>query len=991
MIKKASVRAACFLAVFFTLLGLAADSAWAQSRAALALSQTTKNTLARTLHFSVAEQIPTATFLQTYRQILRLSSEDELKPFDISSDDLGQTRHRLQQYYKGIALADRSFLLHEKNGKVFLAHGEIVSDLDLEVAPALSEPQALRFALDHVGAQAYMWEDPANEIFLQREQNDPAATFRPKGELQISAGHEARGPQDFRLVYRFDIYAEKPLGRYDVDVDAKTGAIVKVSSRLYETDIPSQGMSVYNGAVAMTADEVTDDTYRLRERGRGTGIETYDMQRTTSFANTRDFIDADNDFTDANAHAGVSVHWAAEATYDYFLSQHNRRSYNNANATIRSYAHFDNNWFNARWDGSRMLFGDGTNNATPLVTVDVVAHEFTHGVTQFSAGLIYASESGALNESFSDIFGNAVEFATPGATADWSVGEGAIRLRSMSNPRAFGDPNTYLGAGWAPTANPSGNNDNGGVHTNSGVQNYWFYLLSEGGSGVNDNGDTYSVAGLGLERAADIAYRNLTTYLTPSSGYQDARLATIYSTMDLYGLNTPEYQTALAVWEAVGVYYPKLEATLIAATDTLGFLAESAVAKDTSTLVISNFGIDNLSISAIALSGASFQLLAPPALPVNLAYGVSLNLQIIFTPATPSVEFGTVTLTSNDPENATASVTLRGKGFAIRPAQIGVVYAIAGRSEQGVFLTLDQSQGQGTVVGATGYDELTGLALRPSNNIIYGTIATSASTTLMRVDAETGEAYPVAVIPVSNLRAIAFDRNDDLYGVQFTTGGKLYRIDLASGDTTLVGNTNLTLLSGLAINPLDGTLWASRVSQAIYKIDKTTAATTLVGNSGIAETADLEFDAAGNLFGLAGFAPGKVSDFLQINPTTGKAVKLGTTGFKSVYSLIIRGTITTAVAEQPQATAPRIFALAQNHPNPFNPSTEIAFSLPNATLTTLKVYDLAGREVATLINGKMAAGEHRVKFEANALAAGVYLYRLQAGEQVAVRKLVLVK
>ncbi len=989
--RKDSARPMIFLLLSFTLIGFSRIPAVAQPRGAAASSLSSPSALTLTRNFSAQEQVSAANFFQTYRQALRLSADDELKPISISSDQLGQTHYRYQQYYKGIALADRQFLLHEKDSRVFLAHGEIVSGLVMETTPALSEQQALRLALDHIGAEAYMWEDPGNEAFLQREQNDASATFMPKGELQISAGHGARGPQDFRLVYRFDIYAEKPLGRYDVDVDAKTGAIVKVSSRLYEADVASQGTSVYNGTVTFTADEVTDDTYRLRERGRGNGVETYDMQRTTSFANARDFIDADNNFTDANAQVGVSVHWAAEATYDYYLSKHNRKSYNNANGVIRSYAHFDNNWFNAQWDGSRMRFGDGNNNTTPLVTLDIVAHEFTHGVTQYEAGLIYANESGALNESFSDIFGNAVEFEVLKTEGSWDMGQGAVLIRSMSNPKTLGQPDTYKGARWVPTTNtPNGTNDYGGVHTNSGVQNYWFYLLSEGGSGVNDYGDAYAITPLGLERAAEIAYRNLSTYLTTNSTYQEARLATIYSMMDLYGFKTPEYQTALAAWSAVGVYYPNFEATLVAAEDTVSFVAESAVGKDTSAFEISNQGLDVLYLTAAQISGANFRLLEPTTLPAFLDYGATMTVKVVFTPTAAQVEYGTLRLESNDPSHPATTITLRGKGFAIRPAQAGLVYAIAGRSEQGVFLTLDQNHGQGTAVGATGYDELTGLALRPSNNIIYGTYATSNATTLLRVDAETGEAYAVAVIPVPNLRAIVFDRNDDLFGAQFNSG-KLYRIDPVSGDTAAVGNTKISLLSGLAINPIDSSLWAARVGQAIYKLDKTTGASTLVGNSGFARTPEIEFDAAGNLFGLSGFGLNEVSDFLQINPTTGKATKLGTTGFKSVYSLIIRGAITTGVAEQLETPTPRMFALAQNHPNPFNPTTLITFHLPTSAVATLKVFDLAGREVATLVHGKMSAGEHQVHFDASTLAAGVYVYRLEAGEHVAARKLVLVK
>ncbi len=950
-----------------------------------------KRPLTQVQHFSEAERISSQAFFENYRRLLNLSMDDELRQKAMTTDQLGHRHYRLQQYYKGLEVADRHFLVHEKNGNVFLTHGDLVAGLNLETRPALSEAQALGFALAHLDAEAYMWENPDNETFLRREQNDPHATFAPEGELKISAGHQAQSSDDFRLVYRFDIYAEKPLGRYAVDVEANTGAIVKVSSLLHDADVPGTGMSVYNGAVAMTVDQVSALSFRLREAGRGRGIQTFDMQRTDNFGNARDFTDTDTEFDDGYQAAGVSVHWAAEATYDYFLNRHSRRSYDNNDAVIRSYAHFDNGWFNAQWDGSRMRFGDGTNNATPLVSIDIVSHEFTHGVTQFSAGLIYANESGALNESFSDIFGNAVEFFLLGSEGNWDVGVDATRIRSMASPNALGDPSTYLGRSWVPTTNsPNANNDYGGVHSNSGVQNYWFYLLSEGGSGVNDNNEAYAINGLGLEKAEKIAYRNLTTFLTPNSGYLDARLGTIYSAMDLYGNNSQEYQTALAAWSAVGVKYPNLDATLVADTDTVRFLAESSVSSDTTVLTLTNLGLANLVISALQISGSAFRFLSTPNLPVSLDYGNRVNVPVVFRPTTPSVDFGAVQITSNDPSNATTTVTLRGKGFAIRPAAQGSIYANAGRSSEGVLFTINSNTGAGAAVGATNFDELTGMSLRPSDNVIYGTVANSVATVIVRVDAQTGEAYPLVTIPVPNLRAIAFDANDDLFGAEFTKG-KLYRINLANGDTTLVGDTNLTLLSGLAFNPVDGSLWAARVGPNVYRIDKTTGVATLVGNSGFARMPELEFDAAGNLFGLSGFALNTVSDFLQINPTTGKGTKIGATGYNSVYSLVIRGAITTSVTESASVPVPKIFALAQNHPNPFNPATQIRFSLPATAVMTLKVFDLAGREVATLVDGKLPAGEHQVHFDASRLAAGVYLYRLQAAGQVATRKLLLVK
>ncbi len=983
MRTKTTARVALLFSALFLLLNVL----HAQPQAA----RLRQSALARIQKFSVSEQTNFATFMQTYRETLGLSQADELQSLETATDELGVTHHRLQQYHRGLLVADHHFLAHEKGGKIYLAHGELVSGLQIDTTPALSEPQALRSALHHVGAEVYMWERPENEAFVQREQNDPNATFLPKGQLLVSAPHEARAAEDFQLAYRFDIYAEKPLGRFAVDVNAKTGAIIKVTSLMHDADVPGQGLSVYNGQVQMTVDQ-NGLSYRLREAARGKGIETYDMRRGTNINSAVDFTSTDTSFVDANAHAGVSTHWALEGTYDYYKLVHGRDSYDNRGGKLLAYVHFDNGWFNATWDGVRMRFGDGTSNTSPLVTIDIVAHELTHGVTGNSAGLIYASESGALNESFSDIFGNAVEFAMLGASGSWDVGEGAVRIRSMSNPRVFGDPRTYLGSGWASTANPNSGNDFGGVHTNSGVQNYWFYLLSDGGSGVNDNGDAYNVPGLGINVAEKIAYRNLTRYLTQSSGYFDARLATIYSTTDLYGANSPQYNAALAAWDAVGVYYPNLAATLTADTDTLGFLAEANATRDTSTVVITNLGLDALVLSNIQVSGSGFQLLSPPSAPVSLNYGDSYAARILFTPTSAAVIFGAISMSSTDPQQLTHTVTLRGKGFAIRPAAADVIYANTGRSSAGVLLALNSGSGAGTAFGPVNYDELTGMALRPSNNLIYGTVATSVTTTILRVDAQTGEAYPLVKVPLANMRAIAFDRNGDLFGAQFTSG-KIYRIALATGDTTFVGNTKLTLLTGLAIHPFDGALWCSRgAGQSLYTIDKATGATTKVGDTGINAIADLEFDVAGNLFGLAGFGPTVVSDFVQINPSTAKATKIGSTNFKSAYSLVIRGSVVTAVeAPAAETNAPKIFALAQNHPNPFNPTTAIKFYLPTNAEATLKVFDLSGREVATLVHSKLVAGEHEVKFEASALAAGVYVYRLEAAGQVATRKLLLVK
>lgn len=191
--------------------------------------------------------------------------------------------------------------------------------------------------------------------------------------------------------------------------------------------------------------------------------------------------------------------------------------------------------------------GDGVNYG-PVISLDVVGHEITHGVTEYSANLAYSYESGALNESFSDIFGESIEkFAT--GTNDWLMGADlGTPFRSMSNPKDYYQPDTYKGSGWS-----TGSSDNGGVHTNSGVQNHWFYLLSVGGSGSNDNGNSYNFSGIGMTKAYKIAYRNLTVYLSSNSDYYDARSGAIQAARDLYGNDSNEEAAVTNAWYAVGV------------------------------------------------------------------------------------------------------------------------------------------------------------------------------------------------------------------------------------------------------------------------------------------------------------------------------------------------------------------------------------------------------------------------------------------------------
>ncbi len=476
---------------------------------------------------------------ELFRTHLQMTNDDELRLVATTQDQLGFTHQKFQQYYRGVEVDGCSYTTHAKNGVVQHMTGYFRAIDNINMSLVMPARTAFERALDYVNASDYAWQESTSL-------GDVDGYEKPRGDLVIVPDLKQIAPA--RLAYKFDIYAASPLYRAEVYIDAQTGQFIKENDKLCHADVNASGASLYNGNVSFLADSY-NGSYRLRQAANG--IQTFDMNNGTNYNNASDVTDSNTDFN-GNATA-VQAHWGAENTHEYFLSKHGRDSYNGSGATIRSYVSYSSNYVNAFWDGSRMTYGDGNGTSYgPLVALDIVGHEISHGVIQFSADLVYSYESGALNESFADIFGESVEnFAT--GTNDWYMGTdigigGSGALRSMSNPNAFGDPDTYQGSYWHTASS-----DNGGVHINSGVQNKWFYILTVGESGTNDKGDSYSVSGIGMDKAAAIAYRNLATYLSRNSQFSDARAGAIQAATDLYGAGSAEVIATTDAWYAVGV------------------------------------------------------------------------------------------------------------------------------------------------------------------------------------------------------------------------------------------------------------------------------------------------------------------------------------------------------------------------------------------------------------------------------------------------------
>jgi Zn-dependent metalloprotease len=257
----------------------------------------------------------------------------------------------------------------------------------------------------------------------------------------------------------------------------------------------------------------------------------------------------------------VDAAYYVSVTDEYYQTIHGRDSFNDAGMPIVAFGHFSEDVNNAFWNGRFMVFGDGDGLSFLEFSgaLDIVAHEFTHGVTEFTSGLIYLDEPGALNESFSDIIGNSAEFFAdargldPTGTPDWLISEDVdLRsdtepgFRNMADPAEDGDPDHY-------SERQIGGGDNGGVHTNSAISNHAFYLLVNGGSNAGEGrGHPHSgpaVTGVGLATAEQIFYLGFTS-LTLVSDMCQARLATQTVAAAMFPAAAASVSDA---WEAVGV------------------------------------------------------------------------------------------------------------------------------------------------------------------------------------------------------------------------------------------------------------------------------------------------------------------------------------------------------------------------------------------------------------------------------------------------------
>ncbi|MBS7253580.1 M4 family metallopeptidase [Flavobacterium branchiicola] len=531
--------------------------------------------------FAKSSNLTIRNVFEVKKADFELSTSDKMQLKSVS-DKHGRSLATYQQMHNSVPVEGSIYKVRDSKNKID-AFGHISKKLPANSSYKVNASAGLQNALNTVKAKEYVWQNKKLSSLVHKK-----ISTKPEGELVYVGPNFSSELTEYHLAWKYDVFATNPQSSQTIYVDANTGKVIlKIDlSRDVHTGNESTGKTKENFGkkVALNPNAFAfqsigkgkaryagDVTFNTKQYADGYKLEaeqskfkvpvyTINMNHADFPADEvlTDFIDQDNNWNDLynkdHDEAAIDIHWGLSKSVDYYAEKFNRNSVDDNGMIMFGIAHLGTKVENASWTGGWTQFGDGDNS--PFVSLGITGHELTHAVTQFSAGLIYQGESGAMNESFSDIFGVSIEFyAGKDSKNDiWMLGDELYThgsLRSMSNPKAEGQPDTYGGTNWVDPANVG--YDNGGVHMNSGITNYWFYLLAEGGEGVNDLNNSYSIKAIGLAKAEKIAYIALTEYLSPSSNFQDMRKATLMATEDLYGLGSEEYKQVTNAWYAIGV------------------------------------------------------------------------------------------------------------------------------------------------------------------------------------------------------------------------------------------------------------------------------------------------------------------------------------------------------------------------------------------------------------------------------------------------------
>jgi Zn-dependent metalloprotease len=473
-------------------------------------------------------------FLEENKQLFGIeNTKSELKPTEIKKDNLGGTFVRLAQIINGVKLEGNLVNVYfNKSGIITSVSGKLEKNKSITKlgSKSVSAEQAVETA-----KKQYTYKSLINT---------------PKAEKLVLT----KNNKNYE-VYKVNIfYSDPSIGNWDVYVETSSGKVINTETNIrYDGPATGSGIDVQNNLRSLNL-YLSGASFQMRDMSKtATGrIDTFDMRNGTS---TGYLVNStSNHFSSEHDKASVSAHYNAGRVIDFYKNVFNRNSLDNNNMIINSFTHYGTSYNNAFWDGREMVYGDGDGNKFTYLSgdLDVVGHEMTHGVVSYTANLTYHNQSGALNESFADVFGVLIstydKYNVAGGgswrfnEADWVIGDDIYTpntlgdaLRSLSNPNLYGQPDRMSDYVNYPDTEAG---DWGGVHTNSGIPNKAAFLVAKN---------------IGLEKTAKIYYRALSYYMTSNTNFVQAKNALEQSAADLYGFGSNEASAVSSAFAAVGI------------------------------------------------------------------------------------------------------------------------------------------------------------------------------------------------------------------------------------------------------------------------------------------------------------------------------------------------------------------------------------------------------------------------------------------------------
>ncbi len=903
-------------------------------------------------------------FLLVNKEVFRLENpESELTLTADKIDDLGKKHLRFQQYYQGIPVWAQEMTVHmDGETSIYSMNARYVATpTAVDVSRAgIASATAVQIAESDLAVDVEIVDfDSETRELLQYPA--PIATRyiwvdRETGTPHLVWHVQIRPNLRDNWYYFVDVNSGAVLQKYNATMfdGPVTGSGTDLNGQTRTLNLYEQGGTYYMIDASRSIWQATQPNLLNDPKG---ALWTIDARGNdlTSQTSLYHVTSTNNSWADQSS---VSAHYNIGEVFEYFEDTHGRSAIDGNGSTVISVIHVTSEgqpMDNAFWNGVLMAYGDGNNAFTPLAgALDVAAHEMSHGVIQNTVNLEYQFESGALNESFADVFGAMVD------NDDWRLGEEVVNpavftsgaLRDMQDPHNGGS--SINDPGWQPSHMDEFldwplSQDNGGVHVNSGIPNRVCFLVGDA---------------IGRAKTEQIYYRILNAmYLNQQSNFVDMRLAAIQSATDLYGDPSTELTAVVDAFDAVGI---------VGDTGTLPPDDDPPVEGEEWIAMVNGDGYDQ-------------------------------SLYVV-RPVIDDSYTDIVLLTTTQVYDLTAN--------PISVSDDGSVIMFVDESN---FIRTISPDGSNEVVISTD-GVWSSIALSPDGNKLAAT-TTLADTTIYIfdfVDATNTKAvrlYTPTTGSGTNSDVTLFaDAIDWDFTGSYVVYDAFNRIPQASGINIEYWDMNILEVATEVIIPIfapqaegisigNPSLAQNNDRYLVFDfLDSKTGSSSVLavdlfeGTTGVIE----------DNFGSVGFPKYSVDDNTIAferddygTPTVRQIAvasdKINASGVSQPYVTAGQRPSWFAIGQRPvgieeDGISPKSFTLAQNFPNPFNPETTIRYELNRSAEVELAIYDISGRQVTTLVSGRQVAGQYQVTWNGldrrgNPVASGIYLYRLESRHQ----------